>query len=230
MKQVLGNPEKNQRTIIDKNFNSLLIVSAFMITSYITANVMAVKLVQVYNVTIFDAGTITFPISFMLGNVLTEIWGFKTTKKVIILTFLCNLFFVISTSIGIILPSPDYMEVISSSYRNIFVAVPRILFASFVAFLCGELMNSWSMEKIKKITNEKYLWVRTILSSAIGYIFDTVPFTLIAFWGVAPLKDMISMLSLLYFAKIAIEIFFGTPFAYLLIWFLRKREGKNCDE
>ncbi len=230
MEQVLGNPEKNQKTIIDKNFNSLLVVSAFMITSYITANVMAVKLVQVYNVTIFDAGTITFPISFMLGNVLTEIWGFKTAKKIIILTFLCNLFFVISTSIGIILPSPDYMEVISNSYRNIFVTVPRILFASFVAFLCGELMNSWSMEKIKKITNEKYLWVRTILSSAIGYIFDTVPFTLIAFWGVVPLKDMVSMLSLLYFTKIAIEVFFGTPFAYLLIWFLRKREGKNCDE
>lgn len=225
MKQVLDNPEKNQESIYQNDFNCLLVVAAFMVTSYIAANVMAVKLVQIFNITIFDAGTITFPISFMLGNVLTEVWGFKIARKVIILTFVCNLFFVISTTIGIFLPSPDYMQEIALSYKNIFTTVPRILFASFVAFLCGQFTNSWAMEKIKKITNKKYLWLRTILSSVVGYVFDTIPFTFIAFAGVAPLKDIISMISMLYFAKIAIEIFFGTPFAYILVSFLKKKVG-----
>ena len=86
-KQVLENPAKNQ----ENQFNYLVIIAALMVTSYLTSNVMAVKLIDIFGVTLFDAGTIVFPLAYMLGDILAEIWGFKTAKKVIYLTFVCNI-------------------------------------------------------------------------------------------------------------------------------------------
>lgn len=90
-------------------------------------------------------------------------------------------------------------------------------------FLLGELSNSWIMERIRRKTNGKHLWVRTIGSSIIGYLFDTVPFVLIAFLGVLTARDILLMIALQYVMKLAIEALFGTPMAYAVISFLRKK-------
>mgnify|MGYP004519857043 CR=1 FL=1 len=230
MKQVLDNPEENQKKKKSDHLNMLTILSAFMVTTYLTANIMAVKLIDIFGVTLFDAGTITFPIAFMLGDVLTEIWGFRTARRVIFLTFACNVFLVLSTTIGLFLPSPVYLEEITQAYTKIFTVVPRILVASLVAFLSGELTNAWFMVKIKELTEGRHLWIRTILSSAIGYLFDTVVFVLIAFSGVAPAKDLFTMISAQYIIKLAIETIGGTPLAYALIAYIKKKEGNGRCE
>ena len=159
----------------------------------------------------------------MLGDVLTEIWGYKTTRKIIFLTFLCNVFMVICTQIGVWLPSPGYLDSTAESYNTVFNYVPRIILGSLTGFLLGELSNSWLMERIRKNTGEKRLWVRTIGSSLIGYMFDTVPFVLIAFLGTVTTRDLLLMIGLQYVMKLAIEAIFGTPMAYAMIAFLKKK-------
>lgn len=218
-KQVLENPAKNQ----NDDFNYLVIIAALTITSYLTSNVMAVKLVDIFGFTWFDAGTIVFPIAYMLGDVLTEIWGFKTAKKVIYLTFVCNLFMTLSTYVGVYIPSPEYMADVENAYATIFMSTPRILVASFVAFICGELTNAKVMVVIKRLTRGKFLFVRTILSSAAGYVFDTGLFVVLAFAGTVPVRDVVSMIVIQYFVKLAVEAVFATPLAYALIGFLGKR-------
>ena len=131
---------------------------------------------------------------------------------------------VICTQIGAWLPSPDYLDGTADAYNTVFNYVPRIILGSLVGFLLGELSNSFIMEKIKAKTKGKFLWVRTIGSSVVGYIFDTIPFILIAFVGVMTTRDILLMIAVQYFMKLGIEILFGTPMAYAVIKFLRKKE------
>lgn len=218
MEKVSENPLKNR-----ENDNlSLIVVTALFVTSYLVSNVMAVKVIGLFDFLYFDAGTITFPFAYMLGDVLTEIWGYKTARRTIILTLFCNILMVICTQIGVWLPSPDYLDATATAYNTIFAYVPRIVIASLTGFLLGELSNAWVMDRIKRKTKGKHLWVRTIGSSMIGYVFDTVPFVLIAFAGTLTTRDLLLMIALQYFMKLGIEVLFGTPLAYAAIAFLKK--------
>lgn len=217
-RQVAENPVKNRRD----RMNPLTVVTAFMVTLYLVSNVMAVKVISVKGISLFDAGTITFPLAYMLGDVLTEIWGFKTARKVIYLTFACNVLFVLCTAVGLILPAPEYMEETNNAYATVFGYVPRIVISSLFAFLFGELSNAYFMEKIKKWTRGKHMWMRTIGSSMVGYIFDTVFFVIFAFGGTVPAWDIFTMIAIQYVAKLGIEALSGTPLAYAAVHWLKK--------
>ena len=201
---------------------ALMVVTALFVTLYLVSNVMAVKVISIFGLFYFDAGTITFPFAYMLGDVLTEMWGFKTAKKVIWMTFFCNILMVVCTQIGVWLPSPDYLDETAQAYNHIFTYVPRIVIASLTGFLLGELSNAWLMEKIKEKTKGKKLWVRTIGSSAVAYWFDSLPFVLIAFLGVVTTHDLLMMILFQYAAKLIIEAVFGTPMAYATIHALER--------
>ena len=218
MDKVTENPLKNR----DNSYTFLMVVTAMFVTLYLVSNVMAVKIISIFGFIYFDAGTITFPFAYMLGDVLTEIWGYRTAKKVIWITFLCNILLVCCTQIGVWLPSPDYLSETTNAYNHIFTYVPRIVLASLTGFLLGELSNAWLMEKIKIKMKGRYLWVRTISSSIVGYLFDTLPFVLIAFAGVVSMHDLLMMILFQYFAKLLIEAFFGTPMAYVAIHWIKR--------
>ena len=203
-----------------------MIVTALFVTLYLVSNIMAVKVIGLANLFYFDAGTITFPFAYMLGDVLTELWGFRTAKRVIWATFFCNIILVVCTQIGVWLPSPDYLEETANAYNHIFSYVPRIVLGSLAGFLLGELSNAWVMEKIKERMKGKRLWVRTIGSSMVGYLFDTLPFVLIAFAGTVTTRELIMMLLFQYFGKLAIEATMGTPMAYAAIYWLKKYRNK----
>ena len=219
MKKVSEHPLKKNRM---SSHTALMVVTALFVTLYLVSNVMAVKVISIFGLFYFDAGTITFPFAYMLGDVLTEMWGFKTAKKVIWMTFFCNIIMVICTQIGVWLPSPDYLDVTANAYNHIFSYVPRIVIGSLVGFLLGELSNAWLMEKIKEKTKGKKLWVRTIGSSAVAYLFDSLPFVLIAFLGVVTTHDLLMMILFQYGAKLLIEAVFGTPMAYATIHALER--------
>ena len=219
MKKVSEHPFKKNRM---SSNTALMTVTALFVTLYLVSNVMAVKVISIFGLFYFDAGTITFPFAYMLGDVLTEMWGFKTAKKVIWMTFFCNILMVICTQIGVWLPSPDYLDETAQAYNHIFTYVPRIVIASLTGFLLGELSNAWLMEKIKEKTKGKKLWVRTIGSSAVAYWFDSLPFVLIAFLGVVTTHDLLMMILFQYGAKLLIESVFGTPMAYATIHALER--------
>ena len=219
MNKVSENPFKNRTDVV----TPYVIVTVLFVMCYVVSNLMAVKVIGFFGLFYFDAGTITVPLAYMLGDVLTEIWGYKTARKTIILAFLCNIFVVVCTQIGVWLPSPDYLDPIANAYDTVFNYVPRIILGSLTGFLLGELSNAWLMDKIKNKTKGRHLWVRTIGSSIVGYLFDTVPFVLIAFLGVLTTRDLLLMIASQYIMKLAIEAIFGTPMAYAAIAYLRKR-------
>ena len=218
--KVPENPSKNRIG----SFTPLTVVSGLLITLYLTANLMAVKVISIGPLALFDAGTITFPIAYMLSDVLAEIWGYKTAKKVIFLTFACNALMVIFTAIGIILPYPDYMAEVQTAYTTVYTYVPRIVAASLISFLAGDIMNAKILVLMRdRAENGRHLWMRTIGSSAAGYLIDTVLFVLIAFSGTSPASDLLSMIGVQYIAKLLLEAVLGTPLAYMAIGFIRRR-------
>lgn len=200
----------------------LMIVTAMFVTLYLVSNIMAVKVIGLWGLFYFDAGTITFPFAYMLGDVLTEIWGFKMAKRVIWTTFFCNLVMVICTQVGVWLPSPEHLADTEAAYNHLFNYVPRIVIASLAGFLLGELSNAWVMDKMKQKMKGRKLWVRTIGSSMVGYVFDTLPFVLIAFLGVVTTKELLLMMAFQYFSKLIIEATMGTPMAYAVVRMLRR--------
>lgn len=220
MNKVSENPFKNRTE--GKLELPLMIVTAMFVTLYLVSNIMAVKVIGLWGLFYFDAGTITFPFAYMLGDVLTEIWGFKMAKRVIWTTFFCNLVMVICTQVGVWLPSPEHLADTEAAYNHLFNYVPRIVIASLAGFLLGELSNAWVMDKMKQKMTGRKLWVRTIGSSMVGYVFDTLPFVLIAFLGVVTTKELLLMMAFQYFSKLIIEATMGTPMAYAVVRMLRR--------
>lgn len=220
MNKVSENPFKNRTE--GKLELPLMIVTAMFVTLYLVSNIMAVKVIGLWGLFYFDAGTITFPFAYMLGDVLTEIWGFKMAKRVIWTTFFCNLVMVICTQVGVWLPSPEHLADTEVAYNHLFNYVPRIVVASLAGFLLGELSNAWVMDKMKQKMKGRKLWVRTIGSSMMGYVFDTLPFVLIAFLGVVTTKELLLMMAFQYFSKLIIEATMGTPMAYAVVKMLRR--------
>ncbi len=226
MNKVSENPFKNRVS----RESLLVVVTALFVTLYLVSNIMAVKVVSIFGLFCFDAGTITFPLAYMLGDVLTEIWGYRTTRKVILVTLVCNTLMVLCTRIGVVMPSPDYLEPTAAAYNTMFDYVPRIVLGSLVGFFLGEISNAWVMARLKRATSGKYLWLRTIGSSMVGYFFDSVPFVLIAFAGVVSTHDLVLMVVLQYLLKLGIEVLFGTPLAYASIaWIKRHTYSRNAQ-
>ena len=223
--KVTENPFKNRRGEV----SLFVIVTSLFISLYLVSNMMAVKVVGFFDIFCFDAGTITFPMTYMLGDVLTEIWGYRTTRRVIWMTLICNVLMVVCTQIGVWMPSPDYLAETEAAYNLLFDFVPRIVLGSLAGFLLGELSNSWIMERMKHKTKGRYLWLRMFGSSVVGYLLDSVPFVLIAFAGVVSTRDLLMMILLQYVLKLGIEALFGTPLAYMFVRWI-KRHTENPDE
>lgn len=201
------------------------IISISFVVSLLISNILAAKLITVWSL-VLPAAVIIYPFCFMIGDVLTEVWGYNYAKKVIYIGFLANLAMVIFTSLGGLLPpAPGWAN--QDAYMAIFGMVPRIVLASFIGYLVGELLNSWSLEKIKSFTGVRLLFVRTIGSSIIGQLFDSGIFITIAFWGLVPQNVFFTMLVSQYLVKIIIEAIAGTPLAYLLVGWARSGETSH---
>lgn len=199
----------------ENNFNKFTIVSTLFVMLLVISNLLATKMILVLGF-VLPVAVIVYPFCFMVGDVLTEVWGFKTAKKVIWLGFFMNLLLVVFTNIAIPLTYPEFWKG-QEHFQFIFGAVPRIVLASFIGYLAGELSNSWSLELIKKITKGRWLYVRTIGSSVVGQVLDTGLFITIAFYGTMPNEVLITMIVAQYIFKVLCEALVGTPLAYGLV-------------
>jgi hypothetical protein len=168
------------------------------------------------------AAIIIFPVSYIIGDVLTEVYGYRQARRIIWLGFFCNLLAVGAFWVGGLLPSiiPEVQE----AYPVIFSYAWRILLASFVAYLVGEFSNSIVLAKMKVHTSGRYLWSRTIGSTVIGQGLDSAVFILIAFSGVRPWGDLGLMILTHWLFKTAYEAV-ATPFTYKIVNYLKRKEG-----
>jgi uncharacterized integral membrane protein (TIGR00697 family) len=147
-----------------------VVIVALFVTSLITANIIAVKLVQVGAI-VFPAGVVIFPLSYIFGDVLTEVYGYRRARLVIWLGFLCNLLTVTAIWIAQVLPAASFWQG-QDAFVQILGYTPRLLLASFMAYLVGEFANSFVLAKMKIATSGKWLWTRTIGSTLVGQAFD----------------------------------------------------------
>ena len=196
-------------------------IAAIFITCLITANIIAVKLISIGGL-ILPAAIIIFPLSYIFGDILTEVYGFRAARKVIWLGFLCNLIAVLAIWIGGLLPAAPFWEDKQAAYDTILGYVPRVLLASFVAYLIGEFANSFVLAKMKIKTKGRWLWTRTIGSTIVGQGLDSAIFITIAFAG-TPEFVAISIVHL-WLVKTGYETV-ATPFTYAVVNYLKKKEG-----
>jgi len=198
----------------------LVIISAIFVTSLITANVIAIKIISLGPV-ILPAAIFVFPLSYIFGDVLTEVYGYRLTRKVIWLGFICNLIFVIFVWMGQILPPAPFWEG-QKAYERILGYTPRLLAASFFGYLAGEFANSFVLAKMKILTRGRWLWSRTIGSTIVGQGLDTAIFITLAFIGT---PSFVSIMILYHWlAKTLIEAI-ATPLTYTIVNFLKKKEA-----
>jgi len=197
-----------------------VIVAAIFVSCLITANIIAIKVISA-GPFIFPAAIVIFPISYIFGDILTEVYGYRLARKIIWLGFACNLLFVFFAWIGQILPPASFWEG-QTAYKSILGNTPRLLAASFVGYLVGEFINSFVLAKMKILTKGRWLWSRTIGSTVAGQALDTSLFIIIAYFGTSSFVP--NMILFHWLAKVLIESA-ATPFTYLLVNSLKKRES-----
>lgn len=197
-----------------KAFNHLDTITSLFVTVLLISNVTSTKIVALGPFT-FDGGTILFPLSYIFGDILTEVYGYSRSRKVIWLGFasalLMSLSFIV---VGVLPPAADWHY--QTAYNQILGFTPRIVVASLIAYFVGEFSNSFTLAKLKLLTRGKWLWMRTISSTLIGQVLDTGLFVLIAFTGVVPNDLLLTIIVSNYLFKCGIEILF-TPITYWVI-------------
>ena len=196
--------------------------AAVFITCLITANIMAVKLTTVWKFTV-PAAVVIFPISYIFGDILTEVYGYRQARQVIWLGFCCNLLAVIAIWLGQILPPTSYWDG-QSAYVRILGYTPRLLAASFVAYLIGEFANSFILSKLKILTKGRWLWTRTISSTLVGEGLDSLVFITLAFVGTVSGAQLAGIIVTQWLFKSAYEVI-ATPLTYGAVGFLKRAEG-----
>ncbi|MEJ7837473.1 MAG: queuosine precursor transporter [Thermomicrobiales bacterium] len=199
-----------------------LVIVALYVTSLITANTVAVKILE-FGPWITDAGLITFPIAYIVGDVLTEVYGYASARRVIWLGFLCNALAVGTFQLAGALPAEASWDG-GDAYTRIFASTPRLLLASACAYLIGEFINSYVLARLKVLTDGRWLWFRTISSTVVGQAFDSTIFVIIAFAGTTPGSILRDMVITGWILKTAYEVL-ATPLTYLVVNKLKRAEG-----
>jgi len=198
-----------------------VVVASIFVTCLITANIIAVKLIFLWGFLV-PAGIIVFPLSYLFGDVLTEVYGYGAARRVIWLGFACNLLAVIAIYLGGLAPAAPFWHN-QGAYETILGFTPRLLLASFIAYLLGEFTNSFVLAKLKIATKGRWLWTRTIGSTLVGEGLDTIIFISIAFWGIIPPQLILTAILTQWIFKVLYEVV-ATPFTYWVVGFLKRRE------
>lgn len=187
-----------------------------------------------YGEYIYGAGVLFFPISYLFGDILTEVYGYKRSRRVIWAGFGALIFASLMAYVVTSLPVANTMSAEQQAAVNaIFGQTPRIVLASLLGFWAGEFVNSFVIAKMKLLTTGRFLWIRTISSTVLGEIADSLIFYPVAFFGIWSNEQLISVMIGNYFIKVLWEVF-ATPFTYFIVGWLKKAEhedyyDKNTD-
>ena len=218
------------RALTGAHFRYFDFVMAAFVTILLLSNVLGAG--KVATVTLpgigpwpFGAGILFFPVSYVLGDVLTEVYGYARARRCIWAGFAALLFMAFMAWVVVALPpAPDWMG--QAAYEAVFGQVPRIVFASIVAFWAGEFVNSFVLAKMKILTNGRHLWTRTIGSTIAGQAVDSAIFYPLAFWAAAGWTNdlVIKVLFTQWVLKVGWEALL-TPVTYAVVGWLKRREG-----
>lgn len=211
----------------NKSFIYYEFLVALLVTTLIVSNIASVKLIQIGGI-VFDAGTILFPVAYIAGDIITEIFGFKRMRRLLYIGLAMLLLTVLTFWVVQILPSPiDWQH--QQAYSDILGFVWRIVLASMAAFFIGELFNSYLLAKFKVRTKGKGLWGRLMGSSAIGSLLDTIIFTVLAFGGTVSSTIIVNIIITVYVIKMLTELLLS-PFTIKIIEYIKNKEKIDTFE
>ncbi|HUX11919.1 MAG TPA: queuosine precursor transporter [Spirochaetia bacterium] len=196
-------------------------ITAAFVGVLIISNIASTKILDLGLFT-FDGGTILFPVAYIFGDVLTEVYGYRRSRRVIWTGFFW-LFVAAAVFAAVdVLPSARGWN-LQKSFHAILGQTPRIVAASLVAYFAGEFSNSYTLARMKIWTQGRWLWTRTVGSTLIGEAVDTCLFLSIAFLGVLPFPLLLSVFVSNYVFKVGVEVLF-TPVTYRIVAFLKRIE------
>lgn len=194
-------------------------LAALFVTALVVSNIIAVKLVEMSG-RIFPAGLVIFPLSYLLGDVLTEVYGVRAARRVIWLGFACNLVALGAIQAAIHLPAldPEFQQ----AYEEVLGTTWRLFLASLAAYLVGELANAYVLAWMKGATGGRWLWTRTIGSTIVGEGLDSLIFVTIAFAGTG--AGLANPIVTTWLIKVGWETV-ATPLTYWVVGYLKRTEG-----
>ncbi|OFW62597.1 MAG: transporter [Actinobacteria bacterium RBG_19FT_COMBO_36_27] len=204
-----------------ERFRYFDLITGLFVAVLLISNIASTKIVEIWKFT-FDGGTILFPLSYIFGDILTEVYGYKKSRRVIWIGFFCALLMSLTLSlIGLIKPAGGWEH--QEAYMAILGQTPRIVTASLIAYFAGEFSNSYILARMKVLTKGRWLFARTIGSTIVGEGIDTVIFVIIAFLGVYDNRLVLFIIISNYIFKVSLEIIF-TPVTYKVVRFLKRTE------
>ena len=202
--------------------SSVLILAMFHTAFLILSNIAGSKVSFVSGLT-FPAVLVFFPFTYIIDDIITEVYGFQISRKIIWTALLANIVVILATSIVVFIPPSSHWQG-QEAFEAVFLSSPRILLASFIAYAVGEFLNSICLAKLKVFTKGKYLWFRSVVSTASGCFFDSIIFCTIAFSGVVNTKVLTLMILTQCLFKI-VYAFAAIPFVYRITAYLKKRDN-----
>jgi hypothetical protein len=203
-------------------------VMAAFVTVLICSNLIGpAKIVQFGELPAFGAGVLFFPISYVFGDILTEVYGYKRARRVIWAGFAGLAFASFMAAVVVALPPAPFWEN-QKAYEIAFGQAPRIAAASMIAYFCGEFVNSFTLAKMKILTAGRWLWTRTIGSTIVGEAVDSALFYPLAFYnsGIIPNDRLLAIMGVQFVLKVAVEVLF-TPVTYKIVGALKRAEHED---
>lgn len=203
------------------------IITASFVAVLLISNIAALKIFTLWGRP-FDGGMFIFPVSYIFGDILTEVYGYKRSRRVIWTGFFWLL--VMNFVIGLTLsmpPEADWERTVGNdNFRRVFSLTPRLAAAGILGYFWGEFTNSYVLAKLKIRTEGRFLWLRTIGSTVVGELVDTAIFCTVAFWGVLPLNQLVDYTLTGYVYKTVVEVVM-TPVTYAVVGFLKREEHED---
>lgn len=197
------------------------IILGLFVAVLLISNVASSKILKLGPFT-FDGGTILFPVSYIFGDILTEVYGYRNSRRVIWTGFFAALLMSLTfIAVGKLPPATGWGN--QEAYDKILGLTPRIVIASLIAYFSGEFSNSYTLAKMKILTRGRWLWTRTIGSTVIGEGVDTLLFVTIAFYSVLPNGLLFTVIISNYIFKVGFEVAF-TPVTYAVVGALKRVE------
>jgi uncharacterized integral membrane protein (TIGR00697 family) len=204
-------------------FRSFDVVMAAFVAILLLSNVIGAAKVATLGGVEFGAGILFFPLGYVIGDVLTEVYGYARARRCIWVGFSALLFMAFMSWVVVSLPpAPGWTG--QAAYESVFGQVPRIVFASIIAFWAGEFVNSYVLARMKVWTQGKHLWSRTIGSTIFGQGVDSLIFYPLAFWGVWGSDQVLTVLVTNWLLKVSWEVVL-TPATYVVVNTLKRHEG-----
>lgn len=211
-------------TIANSELKYFTPVAGIFVGVLLISNTVAGKFFSIGSLS-FPSGVILFPVSYIFGDVLTEVYGYARSRRIIWTGVFAEILMAFFYWLVLILPPAAFWHG-QEAYSVVLGQVPRTIVATITGYFAGEFTNSFILAKLKIITKGRYLWVRTIGSTIAGEGIDTVLFILIAFAGIMPGNELLKSIPAVYIFKVLYEIL-ATPLTYIIVRFLKRKEGMD---